>query len=62
MGCSPRKINHPDNPNNVLEIDRIAYFSNGSQLWSVEIGWSESKADQAKADFDHILQTFKILN
>ena len=60
--CSPRKINHPDNPNDVLQIDRIAYFSNGSQLWSVEIGWSESKVNQFKADFDHILQTFKILD
>ena len=60
--CSPRKINHPDNPNNVLWIDRIAYFSSGNKLWSVEIGWSESKAEQQKADFDHILQTFKILN
>ena len=62
LSCSPRKINYPDNPNNVLEIDRIAYFSNGNQLWSVEIGWSESKTEQQKADFDHILQTFKILN
>ena len=52
----------PANADTILKIDRIAYFSNSSQLWSVEIGWSESKAEQQKADFDHILQTFKILN
>jgi hypothetical protein len=62
LSCSPRKINHPDNPYNVLNIDRIAYFSSGNKIWGVEIGWSESKADQAKADFDHILLTFKILD
>jgi hypothetical protein len=32
FSCSPRKINHPDKPYNVLKIDRIAYFSNGNQL------------------------------
>jgi hypothetical protein len=62
LSCSPRKINHPDNPNDVLQIDRIAYFSDGDQLWSVEIGWSQSKTEQQKADFEHILQTFKILD
>ena len=52
----------PANADTILQIDRIAYFSNGTQLWSIEIGTSESKTEQQKADFDHILQTFKILN
>ena len=52
----------PANADTILKIDRIAYFSNSSQLWSVEIGWSESKTEQQKADFDNILQTFKIMN
>jgi hypothetical protein len=61
LSCSHREITQPSDPNNVFETDRIAYFSDGKRLWSVEIGWSESKAEQQKADFDHILQTFKIL-
>jgi len=60
--CSHRKVTSSSNPNIVLQIDRIAYFSDGDKLWSIEIGWSESKTEQQKADFDHILQTFKILD
>jgi hypothetical protein len=60
--CAPRKINTPSDPNNVFEIDRIAYFSDGNHLWWVESGWSESKAEQQKADLDHIFRTFKIRN
>jgi hypothetical protein len=58
LSCSPH--NTPSDPYHALQINIIAYFSNGNQLWSVDSGWSESKAEQQKADFDHILQTFKI--
>jgi hypothetical protein len=62
IGCSPRKIPAVEDPDKIRRIVRTAYFSNGKQLWSMEIGTSESKAEQFKADFEHILQTFKILN
>ena len=44
-----------------IRVNRVAYFDDGSKIWMIEIESAERKAEQAKADFDHILQTFKIL-
>jgi hypothetical protein len=40
---------------------REAFFVFDGLLWNIGIYSDVSKADQAKADFDYILQTFKIL-
>jgi hypothetical protein len=41
------------------KVYRYVYFKDGTSLWCIE---SESElADRVKADFEHILQTFKIL-
>lgn len=40
---------------------REVFFVSDALLWNISIYSDESEADQAKVDFDHILQTFKIL-
>jgi hypothetical protein len=40
---------------------REVFFVFDGLLWNIGIYSDESEADQAKVDFDHILQTFKIL-
>ena len=47
---------------NVLRISRIVCFDHNGLVWEVDIDSFDFKADQAKVDFDHMLQTFKILN
>jgi hypothetical protein len=59
--CSPsRKRVNPDEP--LVRVSRVAYFDDGDKIWRIEVESAERKAEQAKADFEHILQTFKILN
>jgi len=45
-----------------MKVTREAYFDYKGLIWNVAIDSDESEADQAKGDFEHILQTFKILD
>jgi hypothetical protein len=42
-------------------IVRIIFFDYHEQIWFISVEAHGSYANQSKADFDHILQTFKIL-
>lgn len=44
-----------------LQITRAVYFNDGNSLWIIESKSEVGMADQVKADYEHILQTFKIL-
>jgi hypothetical protein len=46
----------------IVRINRTVCFDYGGLIWIIIIESDEDKADQAKADFEHILQTFKILD
>jgi hypothetical protein len=39
-----------------------AYFNYNDLVWRVELESEGEMAEQAKADFEHVIQTFKILN
>ena len=46
----------------IPQIGRIVVFKHVGVVWSIEISSEEHNANSAKADLDHILQTFKILD
>jgi hypothetical protein len=43
---------------------RDVYFEYGGLIWIIQVTSSpiQNEVDQAKADFEHVLQTFKILD
>ena len=43
-------------------LGRIIYFYSDGVIWELSVDSPLSTAEQAKIDFDHILQTFKILD
>jgi hypothetical protein len=45
-----------------LQIIRAIYFNVGNDVWTIEAESEMSMADQVKADFEHIIQTLKILD
>jgi hypothetical protein len=45
-----------------LRITREVYFNYDGLIWNIQIDSDESVAEQAKADFEHLLKTFKILD
>jgi hypothetical protein len=44
-----------------LEYVRAVYFDYDGLLWVIEVKCKEEISQQVKADFDHIIQSFKIL-
>jgi hypothetical protein len=46
----------------IVRINRTVCFDYSGLIWVIIIESDEDKADQAKADFEHLLQTFKILD
>ena len=58
----------PDRPEGLstvstdLTIVRLVAFTHNNILWRLHVSSTESYADSAKADFEHIKQTFRILN
>ena len=44
-----------------LRYARWAYFDYGGLVWKIEASAEEELADRVMADFEHILETFKIL-
>lgn len=45
----------------VLMVTRAVYFNQNIRLWRIELGSDETGADVAKLDFQHVVETFKIL-
>ncbi len=41
---------------------REVYFDYDGVIWYIEFDSHMDRAEQSKADFEHVLQTFKILN
>ena len=46
----------------IMKVTRVVYFDHNNLIWRIRIQSDEDRADQAKADFEHILETFKILD
>jgi uncharacterized protein YjbK len=44
-----------------LKHYRWVYFDYSGFIWQIEIEYEGEIAEQAKADFEHVIQTFKIL-
>ncbi|MDD5039162.1 MAG: hypothetical protein PHN78_07595 [Dehalococcoidales bacterium] len=51
----------PKGPNLIM-IDRSVYFDYDGLVWVIKMGAYEKVADEAKVEFDHIIETFKILD
>jgi hypothetical protein len=45
----------------IPEFMREVYFDRGGLIWSVSMRSNQSMAEADEADFEHVLQTFKIL-
>ncbi len=45
-----------------LKFNAAAYWQNGDLVWSIEADAEIGMADTVRSDFDHVLQTFKILD
>ena len=45
-----------------FEVWREVFFDYNGLIWEIEMRSDSSTAEEDKADFEHILQTFKILN
>ena len=43
-------------------VVRFLMFTHNNLLWRLEVNSVQSYSDSAKADFNHVVQTFKILN
>ncbi len=43
-------------------ISYEAYFENNGLLWNIQVSAITERANQAKADFEHIIKTFKFLD
>jgi len=46
----------------IPSLAREVYFYQDGQLWNISISSDELTTEAAKADFEHVLRTFKILN
>lgn len=53
----------PEAPiSDVIKITRVVYFEHNDLIWEIEIESDEDRADVAEADFEHLLETFQILD
>jgi uncharacterized protein YjbK len=52
----------PYESSKIIRINRTVYFDHSGLIWGIEIESDEDKAEQAKADFEHLLETFRILD
>jgi len=46
----------------LIEISREVYFDNNGFAWYIRMTSTEEVAEEAKADFEHVINTFKILD
>lgn len=44
-----------------IEYNRVVYFDYGGYIWSFMANSDEELAEKVKTDFDHIIETFKII-
>ncbi|MBN1368271.1 MAG: hypothetical protein JW967_10145 [Dehalococcoidales bacterium] len=44
-----------------LEITRAVYFNVGNDVWKIEACSEMAMAEQVKSDYEHVLQTFRLL-
>ena len=56
------KVPVEDPYNNMKQITRIDYFSDGNHLYSIEIDESESKVERFESYFYHIVESLKIFD
>jgi len=52
----------PSSSLDVIKVTRVVYFDYNDLLWEIEIESDEDRADVAEADFEHLLETFQILD
>jgi hypothetical protein len=52
----------PYESSKIVRINRTLFFDHSGLLWSIAIDSDEDKAEQAKADFERLLETFRILD
>ncbi len=45
-----------------FEVWRKVFFDYNGLIWQIDIRSASSTAEEDKADFEHIVKTFKILN
>jgi hypothetical protein len=50
----------PQKPN-LIEISRNTYFDQGGLVWMISMTSTEEVAEETRADFAHLIKTFKIL-
>jgi hypothetical protein len=48
-------------PNIVAAISCRAYFENGDFLWDIRLEAVAERSEQARADFEHIIGSFKFI-
>jgi hypothetical protein len=48
-------------PGDALTIERRVYFDQGGLIWMVRIKSTEQLTEEARADFEQVIRTFKIL-
>jgi hypothetical protein len=46
----------------LMMISRRAYFDQGGMVWKIQMESTEEVAEETKEDFEHILNTFKIMD
>ncbi|UCB43223.1 MAG: hypothetical protein JSV77_00835 [Dehalococcoidales bacterium] len=46
----------------LMRIAREVYFDYSGLIWKIEIESDEDRAEEAEADFEHLLETFQILD
>jgi len=52
----------PSSSLEVMKVTRVVYFDYNDLIWKIEIDSDEDRAEEAEADFEHLLETFQILD
>jgi len=53
----------PEAPiSNVMKVTRVAYFEHNDLIWEILMESDEDRAEVAAEDFEHLLETFQILD
>jgi hypothetical protein len=60
-GSSMFPIRSSTDQSKPLEYTRTTYFDHGDLIWNIEAVYEASMDERLKSDYEHIIQTFKIL-
>ena len=52
----------PEKSESILAVSYRVYFENNGFLWLIDVDAISEKAEQVKADFEHIIHTFRFLD